>query len=174
MKSGLSLFSNDGHLLIRYEQFHFVDRDNLVEELVYIMYQWKIDVDTTMLLLDDDTKDNDEDESIENTSSSSSSSSPYRITYITIEGGDTLLLDILWSNAANAYYNHSNNNGSNNHHNRDRPNIVRISPEEWRAELLTKKEATNKWRTKCEGGITIDYTSNCLQLRFELNSASRG
>ena len=165
MKSGLSLFSNDGNL-IRYEQFHFIDRDKLVEELVYIMYQWEIDVDTTMLLLDDDDTTADDD-SDENTSSSSSSSLPHRITHIAIEGGDTELLDI-WSTAADTYYQHSNKNGNSRpqQHHRVRPNIVRISPEEWRAELLTKKEATRGGRTAKEASrliarqIVYDYGVN--------------
>mmetsp|Transcript_26850 Transcript_26850/g.57928 ORF Transcript_26850/g.57928 Transcript_26850/m.57928 type:complete len:1005 (+) Transcript_26850:131-3145(+) len=50
--------------------------------------------------------------------------SPSKITHIAIEGGDTGLLDT-WAQAAP---NHS---------------ILRVSPEEWRSELLSKKESQN-------------------------------
>eukprot|EP00536_Pseudo-nitzschia_multiseries_P003115 jgi/Psemu1/301781/fgenesh1_kg.44_\ len=47
-----------------------------------------------------------------------------RITHIAIEGGDTGLLDT-WAQAAPDH------------------SILRVSPEEWRSELLTKKESQN-------------------------------
>lgn len=61
----------------------------------------------------EDEVDNDEDES-----------NPWRISHIAIEGGDTGLLET-WAQAAP---NHS---------------ILRVSPEEWRSELLNKKESQN-------------------------------
>ena len=94
LKSGVSLFNDDGNL-IRYEQFLF-DRDNLQEEFEEIIRKWE----------DEATCENGEDG---------------KITHIAIEGGDTGLLNT-WAEAAP---NHS---------------ILRVSPEEWRSELLNKKE----------------------------------
>jgi len=49
---------------------------------------------------------------------------PWKITHIAIEGGDAGLLDT-WARAAPSH------------------SILRVSPEEWRSELLNKKESQN-------------------------------
>jgi hypothetical protein len=98
LKSGISLYSQDG-ILLRYEQFNFV-LETLHQEITAILNTWETET---------------------NTDESATESDAWKITHVAIEGGDTSLLST-WSEAL--------------------PDIslLRVSPEEWRSELLTKNE----------------------------------
>ncbi|OEU18260.1 hypothetical protein FRACYDRAFT_236534 [Fragilariopsis cylindrus CCMP1102] len=129
LKSGISLFSNTG-LLLRYEQFDFLNRKKLQDDIIDILYKWENEVvvqevqSSSSVLVGEVGVDDKEEQ--EKDDDEESSTKKWKITHIAIEGGDVELLDI-WSNAA------APNNYS----------ILRVSPEEWRSELLTTKECSN-------------------------------
>jgi Calcineurin-like phosphoesterase len=114
LKSGLSLFNSKGKLL-RYEQFQF-DRDQLPETAKRLVAEWEAAVNVN------NSNDND------NASGTHQNNS--RLTHIAVEGVNGYMLQA-WAEAAPST-----------------PTmpccvLLKVSPEEWRAELLNKKERQN-------------------------------
>ena len=97
----------------------FNSRGNLIryEQFLFNRERLQEDFEDIIRKWEEEVVDNDGDKDGHN-------DNPWKITHIAIEGGDTGLLDT-WAQAAP---NHS---------------ILRVSPEEWRSELLNKKESQN-------------------------------
>ena len=117
--SGISLFSADG-LLLRYEQFKFSDQTELFEVAPRLLKKWEMDFARVNL-----------------GHGSSPQNKSGKIAYVAIEGGDVPLWDA-WKSAVVAM----RPNGS------SPPQLLSISPREWRSELLSKKERQSGFASK--------------------------
>ncbi|CAB9518483.1 Metallophosphoesterase domain-containing protein 1 [Seminavis robusta] len=120
LKSGAALFNSQGQLL-RYEQFQF-DIEDIAMRTRQLVLDWERDAndETFMENVANNGNDNNNDQH------SGSSKRKSQLTHIAIEGvnGDMLRA---WEEAAPSL------------------SVLRVPPEEWRSELLHKKE-------RCNGG----------------------
>ena len=121
LKSGVAMFSSSGKLL-RYEQFLF-HKDDIEASTKALIKEWEQSAIAGEFITKNDNPD----------------SSPMRprITHVAIEGGDSGLLRA-WMDAVE---DDTDDDG--------RPKIIwKVSPEEWRAELLVDKERISGAKAK--------------------------
>jgi len=119
---GASLFNDRGELL-RYEQLYFENSDELFDQVPLLLQTWEAEANETIEI--------DELSAIKQ----------WALTHVAIEGGDVTLLEA-WRSAVET------NDPSGLPTGGRGARLHTVRPEEWRADLLVKKEKTNGRKSK--------------------------
>jgi len=120
LRMGAAMFNEQGKV-IRYEQFHFDCADDLHEHIPVLFENWE----------EEANKVTDTEKEIER----------WSLTHVAIEGGDVTLLDA-WRSAVETDDYAALPRGGRG------ARLHTVRPEEWRADLLTKKERTSGRKAK--------------------------
>lgn len=122
LRMGASLFNDRGEVL-RYEQLYFDDADELFEQVPVLLQRWESGANESAESDDgDDTKE-------------------WVLTHVAIEGGDVTLLEA-WRSAVETDDPLDLPRGGRG------ARLHTVRPEEWRADLLVKKEKANGRKSK--------------------------
>jgi len=123
LRMGASLFNDRGEL-IRYEQLYFEDADELFEQVPILLQTWEAEANKSAEI-------NDE----------LSATKQWTLTHVAIEGGDVTLLEA-WRSAVEIDDPSGLPKGGRG------ARLHTVRPEEWRADLLVKKEKTSGRKSK--------------------------
>jgi len=123
LRMGASLFNDRGEL-IRYEQLYFEDADELFDQVPLLLQTWEAEANKSAEI-------NDE----------LSATKQWTLTHVAIEGGDVTLLEA-WRSAVEIDDPSGLPKGGRG------ARLHTVRPEEWRADLLVKKEKTSGRKSK--------------------------